>query len=151
MCGRAYDPRFLFTWPNSRISVMGGPQAAGVLSTVKNDQIEKETGVPMNSEEIAEFEKPLLEKYEREGSPYFATARLWDDGVIQVEDTRKTIGQALRIVSKDFSEPNERGSIYGVLHVIKLVRFFPSLITQISHFRVTLKRLCVRNEGQKHD
>mmetsp|Transcript_29449 Transcript_29449/g.63415 ORF Transcript_29449/g.63415 Transcript_29449/m.63415 type:complete len:1275 (+) Transcript_29449:165-3989(+) len=114
MCGRAYDPRFLFTWPNSRISVMGGPQAAGVLSTVKNDQIEKETGVPMNSEEIAEFEKPLLEKYEREGSPYFATARLWDDGVIQVEDTRKTIGQALRIVSKDFSEPNERGSIYGV-------------------------------------
>mmetsp|Transcript_1191 Transcript_1191/g.1901 ORF Transcript_1191/g.1901 Transcript_1191/m.1901 type:complete len:118 (-) Transcript_1191:247-600(-) len=114
MCGRAYDPRFLFTWPNSRISVMGGPQAAGVLSTVKNDQIEKETGVPMNSEEIAEFEEPLLEKYEREGSPYFATARLWDDGVIQVEDTRKNIGQALRIVSKDFREPNKRDGIYGV-------------------------------------
>jgi len=113
MCGRAYDPRFLFTWPNSRISVMGGPQAASVLSTVKSDQIEKETGTPMSPEEIDDFEKPLLEKYEQEGSPYFATARLWDDGVIQVEDTRKVIGQALRVVSKDFSEP-KRGGIYGV-------------------------------------
>ena len=114
MCGRAYDPRFLFTWPNSRISVMGGPQAASVLSTVKNDQIAKETGNPMTSEAIAEFEKPLLEKYEKEGSPYFATARLWDDGVIQVEDTRKVIGQALRVVSKDFETANKEGSTYGV-------------------------------------
>ncbi|KAL9186330.1 hypothetical protein ACHAXT_005568 [Thalassiosira profunda] len=114
MCGRAYDPRFLFTWPNSRISVMGGPQAASVLSTVKNDQITKETGNPMTPEEIAEFEKPLLEKYEKEGSPYFATARLWDDGVIQVEDTRKVIGQALRVVSKDFETAKKAGSTYGV-------------------------------------
>merc|ERR1712039_854369 len=67
MCGRAYDPRFMFTWPNSRISVMGGPQAASVLSTVKNDQIEKETGQGMSQEEITKFEKPYLEKYEKEG------------------------------------------------------------------------------------
>lgn len=114
MCGRAYDPRFLFTWPNSRISVMGGPQAASVLSTVKNDQIEKQTGTPMTTEEITEFEKPLLEKYEQEGSPYYATARLWDDGVIQVEDTRKVLGQTLRVVSKDFDQPRREGNTYGV-------------------------------------
>ncbi len=113
MCGRAYDPRFLFTWPNSRISVMGGPQAAGVLSTVKNDQVEKKTGAPMTPEEVAAFERPLLEKYESEGSPYFAAARLWDDGVIQVEDTRRVVGQALRVVSKDFDEPSKSG-VYGV-------------------------------------
>ncbi|KAL3791966.1 hypothetical protein ACHAW5_007105 [Stephanodiscus triporus] len=113
MCGRAYDPRFLFTWPNSRISVMGGPQAASVLSTVKNDQMEKQTGKPMSKEEIDAFEKRLLEKYEQEGSPYFATARLWDDGVIQIEDTRKVLGQVLRVVSKD-CHPLIDGNTYGV-------------------------------------
>lgn len=115
MCGRAYDPRFLFTWPNSRISVMGGPQAASVLSTVKTDQIEKQTGKSMTQDEIAAFEKPLLETYEKEGLPYFATARLWDDGVIQIEDTRTILGQALRVVSKDH-KPSSRGdgSTYGV-------------------------------------
>ena len=114
MCGRAYDPRFLFTWPNSRISVMGGPQAASVLSTVKNDKIKEKTGSGMTDEEISAFEKPLLEKFEEEGSPYYATARVWDDGVIQVEDTRKVLGQALRIVSKDFSNEKKSGSKYGV-------------------------------------
>lgn len=114
MCGRAYDPRFLFTWPNSRISVMGGPQAASVLSTVKSDQIESETGSGMTPEEILAFEKPLLEKFEKEGSPYYATARLWDDGVIQVEDTRKVLGQALRVVSKDFRSHPHDTSKYGV-------------------------------------
>mmetsp|Transcript_17383 Transcript_17383/g.26467 ORF Transcript_17383/g.26467 Transcript_17383/m.26467 type:complete len:1216 (+) Transcript_17383:70-3717(+) len=113
MCGRAYDPRFLFTWPNSRISVMGGPQAASVLSTVKSDQIESDTGSRMSAEEIAAFEQPLLDKFEEEGSPYYATARLWDDGVIQVEDTRRVLGQALRVVSKDFSS-EQGGSKYGV-------------------------------------
>ncbi|CAD7940083.1 unnamed protein product [Amoebophrya sp. A120] len=102
MCGRAYDPRFLFSWPNSRISVMGGPQAASVLSTVRNEQLTKKGGsaAAMSDAEKEEFEKPILDKYEEEGSPYFATARLWDDGVIQVEDTRKVLGQALRIVSR---------------------------------------------------
>ena len=117
MCGRAYDPRFLFTWPNSRISVMGGPQAASVLSTVKNEQKEKKTGQGMTKEEIEEFERPILEKYEEEGSPYFATSRLWDDGVIQVEDTRAVLGQALRVVSKDCGSSCESatgGTTYGV-------------------------------------
>ena len=81
MCGRAYDPRFLFMWPNARISVMGGPQAADVLATVKSDQVEREGG-SMSEEEYEAVRAPILEKYEREGSPYHSTARLWDDGVI---------------------------------------------------------------------
>jgi len=91
---------------------MGGPQAASVLSTVKSDQIEKETGKPMSEEEIAEFEKPILEKFEHESSPYYASARLWDDGVIQVEDTRKVLGQALRVVSKDLIKPPTNFGIF---------------------------------------
>jgi acetyl-CoA carboxylase carboxyltransferase component len=96
---------------------MGGPQAASVLSTVKNEQKEKKTGQGMTKEEIEEFERPILEKYEEEGSPYFATSRLWDDGVIQVEDTRAVLGQALRVVSKDCGSSSENaavGTTYGV-------------------------------------
>jgi len=93
---------------------MGGVQAASVLSTVKSDQIEKETGKPMSEEEIADFEKPILEKFEHESSPYYASARLWDDGVIQVEDTRKVLGQALRVVSKDITKSQKTGSTYGI-------------------------------------
>ena len=113
MCGRAYDPRFLFTWPNSRISVMGGPQAASVLSTVKSDQIEKETGTPMSPEEIDDFEKPLLEKYEQEGSPYFATARLWDDGLIDPRDTRKVLAFLLDICHES-DRRQLRANTFGV-------------------------------------
>ncbi len=86
MCGRAYAPRQLWMWPNARISVMGGPQAASVLSTVKGD---------MTPEERAAFEAPILEKYEREGSPYYSTARLWDDGIIDPLDTRRAIAIGL--------------------------------------------------------
>jgi acetyl-CoA carboxylase carboxyltransferase component len=86
MCGRAYSPRQLWMWPNARISVMGGPQAASVLSTVKGR---------MSPEEKAEFERPILEKYEHEGSPYYSTARLWDDGIIDPLDTRKVIAIGL--------------------------------------------------------
>lgn len=94
---------------------MGGPQAASVLSTVKSDQIEKETGTPMSPEEVDKFEKPLLEKYEEEGSPYYATSRLWDDGVIQVQDTRTVIGQALRVVSKDWkTDSKSDANTYGI-------------------------------------
>ena len=83
MCGRAYDPRFLFMWPNARISVMGGPQAADVLATVKEDQRSRQGEEPMSEEQRDEFKSPILEKYMRtEGSPYYSTARLWDDGVI---------------------------------------------------------------------
>jgi 3-methylcrotonyl-CoA carboxylase beta subunit len=92
MCGRAYDPRFVFMWPNSRISVMGGPQAADVLATVKQDQRERENLSPMSDYELDNLRKPILEKYETEGSPYYSTARLWDDGVIDPRDTRDILG-----------------------------------------------------------
>ncbi len=90
MCGRAYSPRLLFMWPNSRISVMGGEQAANVLLTVKLDQMAREGG-KMSPEEQAEFVRPTLEKYDNESSPYFASARLWDDGVIDPLETRATL------------------------------------------------------------
>ena len=94
MCGRAYSPRFLFTWPNARISVMGGPQAAGVLATVRRENIEAE-GKRWSAEEEAAFKRPVLEQYEREGHPYYATARLWDDGIIAPAETRRVVALAL--------------------------------------------------------
>ncbi|MGE3064645.1 MAG: carboxyl transferase domain-containing protein [Hyphomicrobiaceae bacterium] len=94
MCGRAFRPRFLFTWPNARISVMGGPQAAGVLATVRRDNIEAE-GRKWSAEDEAEFKRPVLEQYEREGHPYYATARIWDDGIILPWETRRVLGLAL--------------------------------------------------------
>ena len=93
MCGRAYGPRFLFPWPTARISVMGGEQAASVLATVKRDNIEADGGSWSSGEEEA-FKAPIRETYEREGHPYFATARLWDDGVIRPADTRRVLSLA---------------------------------------------------------
>jgi 3-methylcrotonyl-CoA carboxylase beta subunit len=95
MCGRAYGPRFLFLWPNARISVMGGPQAASVLSTVKQDQLARAGKPPMRPEEVADFERPTREKYEVEGNPYYATARMWDDGVLDPAETRMALSLAL--------------------------------------------------------
>jgi 3-methylcrotonyl-CoA carboxylase beta subunit len=94
MCGRAYSPRFLFTWPNSRISVMGGEQAASVLATVRRDGIEArgENWSPADEEA---FKAPIRARYEEEGNPYFATARLWDDGIIAPADTRRVLALAL--------------------------------------------------------
>ncbi|MCB1490825.1 MAG: methylcrotonoyl-CoA carboxylase, partial [Rhodobiaceae bacterium] len=94
MCGRAYGPRFLFSWPNSRISVMGGEQAASVLATVKRDNIEADGGAWSEVEE-AEFKQPIREKYEAEGHPTYATARLWDDGIILPSETRRVLALAL--------------------------------------------------------
>lgn len=95
MCGRAFAPRFLFMWPNARISVMGGEQAANVLATVKQDAL-KASGKPqMNEKELAEFKRPTLEKYELEGSAYYSSARLWDDGVIDPAQTRDILGLCL--------------------------------------------------------
>ena len=94
MCGRAYSPRFLFSWPNARISVMGGPQAAGVLATVRRENIEAE-GKTWSAEEEVAFKRPVLENFEREGHPYFATARLWDDGIITPGETRRVLALAL--------------------------------------------------------
>ncbi|MGE5616109.1 MAG: carboxyl transferase domain-containing protein [Bacillota bacterium] len=94
MCGRAFNPRFLWSWPNARISVMGGEQAASVLATVKRDGIEAKGGRWSGEEEEA-FKAPIREQYERQGHPYYATARLWDDGVIDPADTRRVLGLAL--------------------------------------------------------
>jgi 3-methylcrotonyl-CoA carboxylase beta subunit len=94
MCGRAYSPRFLFSWPNSRISVMGGEQAASVLATVKRDALEQR-GELWSAEEEAALRAPVRERYEAEGNPYFATARLWDDGIIDPAQTRDVLGLAL--------------------------------------------------------
>jgi 3-methylcrotonyl-CoA carboxylase beta subunit len=96
MCGRAYDPNFLWMWPNARISVMGGPQAAGVLATVKKTQLEK-LGKAWTENEEEEFKAPILEKYERQGHPWYASARLWDDGIIDPVDTRKVLSLALSV------------------------------------------------------
>ena len=98
MCGRAYSPRLLFTWPNSRISVMGGEQAASTLLTVKLQQLEGR-GETMPAEELERFTAPIRAKYEEEGSPYYATARLWDDGIIDPAETRDVLGLALAAVA----------------------------------------------------
>jgi acetyl-CoA carboxylase carboxyltransferase component len=105
MCGRGYRPRFLFAWPNSRISVMGAEQAAAVLVQVKRDQLAREKKT-LSHEEAAAIADPVLEKYEQEGSPYYATAQLWDDGVVDPVETRATIALAL---SATLNAPLTRG------------------------------------------
>lgn len=94
MCGRAYSPRFLWMWPNARISVMGGEQAATVLAMVKREGIERKGGA-WSAEEEAEFRAPILEKYEREGNPLYSSARLWDDGIIDPARTRDVLALSL--------------------------------------------------------
>jgi acetyl-CoA carboxylase carboxyltransferase component len=94
MCGRAYEPRLLWMWPNARISVMGGEQAAGVLATVKKDQLARDGQVLSAVDEEA-IRRPILEKYEREGSPYYSTARLWDDGILDPAETRQALALGL--------------------------------------------------------
>jgi 3-methylcrotonyl-CoA carboxylase beta subunit/propionyl-CoA carboxylase len=94
MCGRAFEPRLLWMWPNARISVMGGEQAAGVLATVKRDQLARD-GQPFSIEDEARIRQPILEKYEREGSPYYSTARLWDDGILDPMTTRDALALGL--------------------------------------------------------
>ncbi|RKP16940.1 ClpP/crotonase, partial [Rozella allomycis CSF55] len=92
MCGRAFSPRFLWMWPNARISVMGGEQAANVLAQIKRDaKTKRKESVRL----INQFKKPIYEQYEREGSPYYSSARLWDDGIIRPQDTRKVLGLAV--------------------------------------------------------
>jgi 3-methylcrotonyl-CoA carboxylase beta subunit len=108
MCGRAYDPRFLWMWPNARISVMGGEQAASVLATVRRDGIEAR-GESWPAEEEEAFKRPIREQYERQGSPYYSTARLWDDGIIDPLDTRRVLGLALSVCANTPIEPARYG------------------------------------------
>ena len=113
MSGRAYGSRFLWMWPNARISVMGGEQAANVLLTIKQDQLAREGKSAMSQAESDEFKRPILEKYENEGNPYHSTARLWDDGVIDPVDTRQVLGLALSVVLN--SPVEEKG--FGVFRM----------------------------------
>ena len=113
MCGRAYDPRFLFMWPNARISVMGGEQAAGVLATVKQDQMARDNA-QMSAAEEAAFKQPIIDLYEKQGHPYYATARLWDDGVIDPADTRRVLGLAL---SATRNAPPQDEAPYGIFRM----------------------------------
>jgi acetyl-CoA carboxylase carboxyltransferase component len=94
MCGRGYGPRFLFVWPNARISVMGAQQAAQVLLTVKEQQRRREQGT-LSDEERRKLSESILQQYEHEGSPYYGTARLWDDGILDPTETRRAIGLCL--------------------------------------------------------
>ena len=113
MCGRAYSPRFLWMLPNSRISVMGGEQAANVLLTVKRDQLARYDQADMTDDEQTEFKAPILEKYDREGSPYYSSARLWDDGIIDPANLRRVLGLAL---SACLNKPSE-DTKYGVFRM----------------------------------
>ncbi len=112
MCGRAFEPRMLWMWPNARISVMGGEQAAGVLATVKRDQLAREGRNLTPAEEDA-IRAPILEKYEREGSPYYSTARLWDDGILDPADTRSALALGLAAA---FNAPVGE-STFGILRM----------------------------------
>lgn len=114
MCGRAYSPRFLYMWPNSKISVMGGEQASSVLSSIQRDNLER-NGEPWSSEQEEAFKKPILAKYKKESSAFFSTARLWDDGIIEPADTRKVLGMSLEIAMRSGCEPNE--SKFGVFRM----------------------------------
>ena len=112
MCGRAYSPRFLWMWPNARISVMGGEQAASVLATVRGEALES-AGTPWPDDEQQAFKAPIRDQYEQQGNPYYSTARLWDDGVIDPADTRTVLGLALSVVGQ---APVEAVS-YGVFRM----------------------------------
>jgi 3-methylcrotonyl-CoA carboxylase beta subunit len=108
MCGRAYDPRFLWMWPNARIGVMGAEQAAGVLVQVKREQAER-SGQPFSAVQEAEIKQPILDQYEEQGHPYYSSARLWDDGVIDPAQTRDVLGLALSASLNAPIEPSRFG------------------------------------------
>jgi 3-methylcrotonyl-CoA carboxylase beta subunit len=107
MCGRAYSPRFLYQWPNARISVMGGEQAASVLATVKRDQLKGGKQWPAAEEEA--FKQPIREQYERQGHPYYSSARLWDDGVIDPLETRRVLALSLAAARHAPQDPPRYG------------------------------------------
>ncbi len=108
MCGRAYDPNFMWMWPNARISVMGGEQAANVLAQVKREQHER-NGTEWSAAEEEAFKKPTREMYEHQGHPYFASARLWDDGILDPVQTRDTLGLAISASLNAANKPTRFG------------------------------------------
>ncbi|MCA9910904.1 MAG: methylcrotonoyl-CoA carboxylase, partial [Anaerolineae bacterium] len=106
-------PRFLWMWPNARISVMGGEQAANVLLTIKQDQLARASNPTMSEEAQAAFKQPILDKYEREGSPYYSTARLWDDGILDPVETRRVLALALSVCANS----GDTDTRYGVFRM----------------------------------
>jgi 3-methylcrotonyl-CoA carboxylase beta subunit len=108
MCGRAFQPRFLWMWPNARISVMGGEQAANVLLTVKLEQM-SEKKQTLSAAEQAAFKAPTLKKYDEESSCYYSSARIWDDGVIDPKDTRRVLALAISATCNSPAEPRRKG------------------------------------------
>jgi 3-methylcrotonyl-CoA carboxylase beta subunit len=112
MCGRAYSPRFLWMWPNARISVMGGEQAAAVLATVKRDGLER-AGKSWSKADEEAFKQPIRDQYETQGHPYYASARLWDDGVIAPSETRRVLALA---ISASLNAPVEQ-TTFGVFRM----------------------------------
>jgi len=112
MCGRAYGPRFLWTWPNARISVMGGEQAASVLATVRRENLEAR-GQSWSAEDEEEFKRPIREQYESQGHPYYASARLWDDGIVDPAETRTVLGLS---ISASLNAPIEK-TRFGVFRM----------------------------------
>ena len=108
MCGRAYSPRFLWMWPNARISVMGGEQAASVLAQVRRDNLTAQ-GKDWPVEEEEKFKSPIRAQYETQGHPYYATARLWDDGIIAPQDTRRMLALGLAAAAHAPIEPTRFG------------------------------------------
>lgn len=112
MCGRAYGPRFLYTWPNSRISVMGGTQAANVLAQIAEDQ-SKRFGKTWCEEQSDQIKTPIINQFEKEGDPYYSTSRLWDDGIVDPAHTRKMLGLSLRAVSNN----NIKKTNYGIFRM----------------------------------
>jgi 3-methylcrotonyl-CoA carboxylase beta subunit len=112
MCGRAYGPRFLWMWPNARVSVMGGEQAASVLAQVRRDNIEARAE-SWSAEDEEAFKEPIRAQYERQGHPYYASARLWDDGVIDPADTRRVLALGL---SASLNAPIEKTE-FGVFRM----------------------------------
>lgn len=108
MCGRAYSPRFLYMWPNARISVMGGAQAAGVLSQITEDQF-KRKGKEFTTELSDKIKRPIIKQFEDESSAYYSSARLWDDGIIDPVDTRRVVGLSLFSALNAPIEPTRHG------------------------------------------
>ena len=113
MCGRAYAPRMLWMWPNARISVMGGEQASLVLSTVKREGMEAR-GEPWADKEQLNYERRIRRQYEKQGHPYYSSARLWDDGVIDPIDTRRVLGQG---ISASMNNPRSTESPHGIFRM----------------------------------
>ncbi|KAK6744789.1 hypothetical protein RB195_011483 [Necator americanus] len=146
MCGRGYGPRFLFMWPNARISVMGGEQAANVLCTVQQDKRKRE-GLEWTKEEDEALRRPVEEKFEKEGHPYFASARLWDDGVIDPRDTRKVLGLAFQAtLQRPIPETkNYASEVYAFGHRIGAPEVQPEVLVQA----LTTESFCTRADVEE--